>query len=82
MIPLIAAKKITLALECLISERFKGDYLGVIAFSNKSELIPEYSVSLMGNTSSGLTNFQDALLTSEKILSQKKALNKQVVTVS
>lgn len=81
-LPLLAARKVTLALECLIEERFKGDYLGVIAFSEKARLIPSYSIAKMGNESSGATNFQEALLMSEKILAGKRALNKQIIIVS
>jgi Mg-chelatase subunit ChlD len=81
-LPLLAARKVTLALECLIEERFKGDYLGIIAFSEKAKMIPSYSIARMGNESSGATNFQEALLMSEKILAGKRALNKQIIIVS
>jgi uncharacterized protein with von Willebrand factor type A (vWA) domain len=80
--PLVAARKIALALSCLIEEQFKGDYLGILGFSDYAHEMSVYDVATMHPFGSCSTNFQAALKRAGNMLKQTNAVNKQVILIS
>ncbi len=79
----IAAKRVALALYWLIKSQYKGDFLGMVGFSDYAmEISTENLGDLTWNAWVGGTNMHHALMLSRKMLAKEKAATKNILMIT
>jgi uncharacterized protein with von Willebrand factor type A (vWA) domain len=79
----IAAKKVTLALQGLIQEKYPHDRIAVVGFSTKAYTIKNPEIPfLTWDETNPYTNMEEALDLSQKMLSHYKGYRKQVFLIT
>lgn len=78
-----AAKKVVLALDCLIRARFPRDTLRIVGFATHArELAPEELPHVAIRPGSPFTNMQDGLRLAEELISRERGRNRQVLLIT
>ena len=79
----IAAKRVALALYWLIKSQYKGDYLGMVGFSDYAmEISTENLGDLTWNAWVSGTNMHHALMLSRRMLAKEKAVTKNILMIT
>jgi len=79
----IAAKKVTLALQGLIQERYPHDRLSVVGFSTKAYTIKNSEIPfLTWDETNPYTNMEEALDLSQRMLSRYKGYRRQIFLIT
>ncbi len=79
----IAAKRVALALYWLIRSQYKGDFLGMVGFSDYAmEISTENLGDLTWNAWVSGTNMHHALMLSRKMLAREKAATKNILMIT
>ena len=78
-----AAKKVALAMDCLMRSRYPRDFFAIVGFYTRAvEVLPSDLPEVTWNMGDPFTNLQDALRLGSRMLERQRGANKSMIVIT